>query len=199
MSSQLAHTLPAVSPRSRWGLSVFLLRGRALALLALLALAACGQVAEGHGLDTGAVRPSEFSLHYSYSTPSLGPQYARDYTITVGLGATGSVAYRHGSGAAREEWVEPFAVSEADLDALYALAMQQGLFTRSWPQGETLIGGPQKSLQAVAAGQQVSVPSALDPAHATDIGTLYDAIAQLVPQSVWDTFEAKRAEYDRTH
>jgi hypothetical protein len=167
--------------------------------VALLALAACGQAAQGRGLDVPADRPSDFTLDYSVNSASLGPRYSVDYTITVGPGATGSVAYRHGSGAEREEWVEPFAVSEADLDALYALAMQQGLFSRSWAEGEALIGGSQRSLEAVAAGQQATVPSALDSADAAAMDALYSAIERLVPQSVWDTLEAKRADYDRTH
>lgn len=147
-------------------------------------------------------RPGDFRVTYHWEEGSLPPPYHYEYTISIGPDQQGSIElipdYSFNDPPV---WRETFSIALAELDALYALLVEMGVFTREWlPATDYPTGGSIRRLTADAHGQRFSVPSFVaDETAARDIRAVYDAVRAMVPETVWDKLKALRERYVAEH
>jgi hypothetical protein len=163
------------------------------ALLPLIALLAFGCAA-----GRRQPRPADFSLRYEWNEGSLPPPYYYEYTIRIGPGPQGEIEYRPDYAANDPPvWTETIPIQEADLDALYALCAEKGVFTTDWrPMDSPPIGGSSDSMEITADGSQISIPSFVAGEQgANDLREVYEAINALVPREIWTALQLQGDQY----
>lgn len=132
--------------------------------------------------------PADFSVRYHYDVGSLPPPYHYAYTVRIGPGAQGEVEYEQSYEGEEgyDTWTEPFSISGEEVEALYDLMVEQGVFARSWQQtDDPPVGGDAEWLDVTAGGKEFSVPSYVAGRGAENaIGEVYEAINALVPASI---------------
>lgn len=140
----------------------------------------------------------DFEFEYYWETGSLPPPYFYSYTISVGPGAQGEIEFR--ADYSDEEppiWIEIVAISEKDLDQLYRMFYDMGIFEKEWLQAaDTPAGGSTSKLSGYVYGQVFSIPSFVaGDQQARDARALYEHIEGLVSQETWDKLMALHDEY----
>jgi len=170
---------------------------------ALLTVAA---VLAGCGGDAGPdpdVVPADLQVHYRWNSgvSNVGPDYAA-YSVSLDGSGSGTIRFTVGHPSAEQDvWTETFGLSTGDLRDVYSSLHGAGLFSRNWTAREPAPGsGGGSSLAVVADGRTYSVPTDLaDPEDSDSVSTVYESIRSLVPESIWEGFEARRDEYVSSH
>jgi hypothetical protein len=173
---------------------------RVVALIVVFGLAACG----GNAGPDPEVMPSDFQVNYHWDSgvSNVGPDYLA-YRISLSTTGSATVSYTigHPSSNDQEEWADTFEFSIDDLRELYTTMHEVGVFTRDWTQADPIPGIFYGSrVHVVAGGEDYSVPSALaDSSEADLVASVYEEIRGLVPETIWDTMEARQAQYIEKH
>ena len=174
-----------------------------LAGVGLLLLSGCDS--SGDSGQMPKQRPADLTITYDWRAGSMPPPYHYEYTITIGPGATGKVQYIPDyPGEKVPTWTETFTPTDEQLDKLYTLMMEKGVF------GNTLraktnppVGGSIEWVSISGGGKQVSIPKFPEGTGADQVEEVYSAVKAVVPQPTWDKLEAQReayeAEYEKSH
>lgn len=145
--------------------------------------------------DPGAI-PDDFGVEYSWYEGSVAPPYHYEFDIDLARDGTGTIRYRPDYGS-DPEWAETFAVTEEDLEYVYSVMFDAGVFSRSWLEDpEPPVGGSVAGMTVTAAGETHEIP--LDLAAASDreaMVVVYGAIEELVPLDVWRDMEERRGDF----
>jgi hypothetical protein len=167
---------------------------RPLVLLGLISLLlpACAQ------RPTTTPRPDDFQAAYHWAAGSMPPPYHYEYSIFVGPGPQGRIVYRPDYDfEGVPVWEESFPVTDAELEALYTLMAEQGMFTRQWQrQSDPPVGGSSEWLDVTAGGTTYRIPTYVEPRTAANAQAIFGAISALVPQELWTDLDARRAQYE---
>jgi hypothetical protein len=143
-------------------------------------------------------RPDDFYIQYYWEVGPLEPLYFYSYKITVGSEIPGEIVFEAGySGDEHPVWTEAFNVAESDLDQLYTMLYDTGVFSEEWHEAEDIpIGGSADKISIYAHGRQFSIPSfAGDEYQARDIRAVYDFVNALVPEDIWDSLLTRHDQY----
>jgi len=173
------------------------------ALISLAAVAGVVGCSGDSGPNAGVV-PSDFQVDYRWDSgvSNVGPDYV-SYRISLPPTGPGTIHYTigHPSTSQQEDWVETFGIAGEDVRALYALIHEAGLFTRAWPQSDPVPGANcGSSVRVVADGTDYQVPTMLaDPDDADSIAAVYETIRSMVPETIWEDFEARQVRYLSEH
>ncbi|MCB2224346.1 MAG: hypothetical protein KQH83_09270 [Actinobacteria bacterium] len=175
------------------------MRRLAVTLVLAVAVGGCGGDA---GPGPGAV-PADLEIHYRWNSgvSNVGPDYAA-YSVSLDAAGSGTIRFTVGHPSAeQDEWTETFGVAADDLRALYAGLRDAGLFSGAWARRDPVPGsGAGSSLAVVADGSAYAVPTDLaDPDDARSIAAVYESIRALVPEGIWERYEARRGEYLAGH
>lgn len=143
--------------------------------------------------------PDDLLVTYEWREGSLPPPYHYSYSITLAADGAGEVTMipdYGGGGDGVPVWTEPFTVARADLDRLYAVLVEQGLFRERWrTRDEVPVGGSSEDLTVVAGGRTVEIPVYPEPAQSERAEAIYAALRGVVPAEIFADLEARRAEY----
>jgi hypothetical protein len=143
-------------------------------------------------------RPADFSFEYNWSEGSLPPPYHYEYLIRLQPVGQGQVVFwpDYPGFAGVPEWVESFSPDSDQLDQLYQIMVDQGLFTEAWKaQDDPPVGGSSEWMAVTAHGQNIEIPAFVLPEQAAAVSEIYTALRSLVPQAIWDKLEKQRQEY----
>ena len=127
----------------------------------------------------------EVSFRYGWCQGSLQPPYYYEYTIEVGPGSTGQIELCMGYSAGdAPRWSKSFKAKRKQLQSLYTLMTQAGVFTRQWKSPEfPPVGGSSQWLKVKRGEEEVEVPSHVE--EGGSLKELYEAIGGLVPPWIW--------------
>jgi len=167
-----------------------------LAYLAL-SLMACSTISPS--TQEMKVRPADFSIQYEWAEGSLPPPYHYEYIIRIKPAGEGQVEMIPDyPGDQIPVWIEPFTVSQANLDRLFQFMSDHGMFTQDWrAQYHPPVGGSSERLAVTAVGQTIYVPAYVAANQASAAKEIYAAIKALVPQAVWDKLNTQHEQYIR--
>jgi hypothetical protein len=132
-------------------------------------------------------RPADFSVQYEWREGSSPSPSCYAYTIRIGPGTQGEVFSPDHSSNNPSVWTETFSVEDGDLEKLYALMSEKGMFTKSWQQEDiSPAGGSVEWLEVTAHEEHFLVPRHVaGEKEAEAIKEVYAAINSLVPGTVW--------------
>lgn len=145
--------------------------------------------------------PADLALTYEYRAGSMPPPYHDEYTVTIGPGPTGNLVYRPDYPSdTTPTWTVPLTVTVAQLDSLYSFLKTHNLLRTNWRTTSVpSVGGSVRWATFTVSGVTYEIPTSLDPAE-TDPSALYDFVTQeLVPQSVWNSLNQQRTEYQNNY
>ncbi len=145
--------------------------------------------------------PPDFAVTYSWREGTVPPPYHYEYDIRLGAKGDGEIVFRPDyPGQNTPVWTERFAVPGEQLAKLHELIDATPIMRKKWREMKRPpVGGSTDSLEIVADGKQVSVPSYLSRRDAVALDKVYGAIRAIVPQELWDNLLARRAQYEREH
>jgi hypothetical protein len=148
-----------------------------------------------------STRPADFSLLYNWYEGSLPPPYHYEYSLAIGPDGAGTLTLIPDyPGPDVPVWTETFALTPADLDALYANLVALGAFSTEWEEEEgPPVGGSHDTLALTAHGQTVTIPSFVVSEQSGTQGEISAVVNGLVPPAAWATLDAQREEYVREH
>lgn len=170
-----------------------------LPMLLIVVLSSCSRLSPA--TDVPDARPDDFSVEYEWREGSLPPPYHYEYTIVIKPDSEGEVTMipDYPSETA-PEWTETFTVEEEELDSLYQVMVDNGLFTQKW---RTLdlspVGGGRQSMTVTAGGEQVTLEPHLVSDQEVSAEAMYSAVEALVPKEIWDKLNARREQYMQEH
>jgi hypothetical protein len=141
--------------------------------------------------------PPDLTIRYEWDSGSLPPPYHFEYTILVGPGNQGEIAYRPGYPTDQPpEWAEVFTVSESKLDQLHKFLLEGKIHTRRWQTlSEGFLGGSDANLSGTIDDEHFSIPGNLIPSDKALIAPLYLIIQNLVPPAIWKQMDDQRQKY----
>ena len=136
-----------------------------------------------------------FSVTYHWVAGSMPPPHHYEYTITLGPGSVGRIAYRPDYAFdGVPVWQEEFALNSEAFEALYGLLAAAEVFTRRWqPVEDGAVGGSLQWLDVDYQGERYAVPSRVRETE--ELEALYAAIRACVPGMVWDSLRERREKY----
>ena len=143
--------------------------------------------------------PDDFSLYFEWNTGALPPQYTYTYTITLGPGTHGMLAYQPGYEEDKlHHWEVDFFVSEQQMVDLYQYLDSQDMFRSNWEVGESMEGSSGTTLILYDKGKQYNIPniSILDRSEYARVDAAMEAIRALVPRTIWDEMDARQKEFE---
>lgn len=155
------------------------------------ALTACGP---GEG---GGTAPDDLLVRYEWREGSLPPPYHYEYSIRLQSDGAGEVTMVPDyAGDDVPVWSEPFSVSREQVNQLYATMVGRGLFSERWRElDDPPVGGSSALMSVVASGRIVTIPAFLPPDQEERAAAIYAALRALVPATIFDGLEARRADY----
>jgi len=144
-------------------------------------------------------RPAGLSLRYEWNAGAMPPPHHYEYVITIGPGGVGEIAFSPDyPGEGVPVWREAFAIAEKDLDRLYGLMMEAGVFGARWaPMRDRPVGGDIEWMDVTAHGDTVRIPALAEGSVALE--PIYDAIHGLVPDETWNSLRDRRQAYEETY
>jgi hypothetical protein len=146
-------------------------------------------------------RPADFSVRYHWAEGSLPPPYHYEYTVSAGPGNTLAIAMIPDYPSDDvPTWTETAPLDDATLDALFALAVEQGAFTTAWQQTDDIpVGGSSWSLTLTAGGRQVEIPPYLIETQTAAAEAIASAVEAQVPADAWARLNSLREDYVAEH
>ena len=142
-------------------------------------------------------QPADFSVRYEWRAGSMPPPYHYEYSIRIGPGAQGQIAYRpdyESDGV--PTWTETIDLTGQQLTNLYNLVVDRKLLREKWGGVENPpVGGSVQWAEITAGGKTYRIPTQLQGLQESAAAHLYDAVKALVPRETWDKLEAQREQY----
>ncbi len=140
-------------------------------------------------------KSDELVIVYHWVAGSMPPPHHYEYTITLGPGAQGQIAYQPDYAfEGVPVWQEEFALADDALEKLHELMVKADVFTRRWQSVEDrAVGGSLQWLDVDYHGEQYKVPTRVRETEALE--TLYRFIRECVPEAVWNLLRARREKY----
>lgn len=174
---------------------------RARAFFTVLFSLSAATLLMGCAAQGRAEAPDDLLITYEWREGSLPPPYHYEYSVRVqadGKGEVTMVPDYPGDGV--PVWTEPFTLTPAQLDQLYAALVDKGLLSERWAEDQNPpVGGSSEHMSVVAAGRTIEIPAFVVPAQQSRAATLYLALRSFVPAPIFEGLEAKRAAYEREH
>jgi hypothetical protein len=145
-------------------------------------------------------RPEDFSVQYEWREGGLPSPSYYAYTIRIGPAVQGEIVFSPDHSSNNPPvWTETFSVEDGDLEKLYVLMSEKGMFTKSWqqedipPADETV-----EWLEVTAHGEHFLVPRYVaGEKEAEAIQEVYAGINSLVPGTVWAKLYSQREQYEQ--
>ena len=146
-------------------------------------------------------RPGDFSIDYRWRAATVPPPHHFEYTITISPTGAGKIMMIPGYPSNTvPRWTETFTVDTQQMDKLYALMVDNGLFKRGWkPLARQPIGGSRQYLTVKAGGKEISIQSTMAADDQKAAEAVYSAVSSTVPKAIWDKLNAQREEYMEKH
>ena len=170
--------------------------------LLLTLLVSCIGCASFHpSTNVPNTRPGDFRVQYEWRAGSLPPPYHYEYAIFLKPSGQGEIVLIPDyQGPDVPKWTERFKVPEQDLNALYRVMVENGLFTRKWRQMDTgPVGGSNQTLVVTAQGKRIKVEDYLVSGQQAPAKAMYAAVRALVPKKIWARLQARRQHYMQAH
>ena len=145
-------------------------------------------------------RPADFSVQYEWREGSLPSPSYYAYTIRIGPGVQGEIVFSPDYSSNKPPvWTETFSVEDGDLEKLYALMSEKGMFTKSWQQEDIPPADESVEwLEVTAHGEHFLVPRYVaGEKEAEAIQEVYAAINSLVPGTVGAKLCSQREQYEQ--
>jgi hypothetical protein len=171
-------------------------------LLTMLAVLSCIGCVTFHPLTNEQnTKPDDFRVEYEWREGSLPPPYHYEYTVILKpSGQSEIVLIPDYPAADAPRWVESFEVAEQDLNSLYRVMIENGLFTRKWQQLDAApIGGSNQTLVVAAQGKRIKVEDYLISEQRVSAKAMYAAVNALVPKEILERLQARRSKYMQKH
>ena len=168
-----------------------------LPIFLLLSLAACDTAGTPTPAQPASA-PADLSVTYEYRAGSVPPPFHNEYTVVIGPGTTGQVTYRPDYPSdTTPTWTEVLTPTTAQLNDLYTLLQENNLLRDNWRElGDPPVGGSVEWATITADGKTYEIPQWPEPADSHGPQALYEFVTKtLVPQSVWDSLEAQRTQF----
>ncbi|HYP40790.1 MAG TPA: ABC transporter substrate-binding protein [Chloroflexia bacterium] len=155
----------------------------------------------GTGEGKMKARPADFAVEYYWQAGSMPPPYHYEYTISIDSKGGSKIVYWPDYPSDKiESWTEPIAITDSDLDSLYALVASKRLLRNEWSRMDSPpIGGSTQSAEIQAFDTAYKIPSDINEEEEAVVGEVYDAIKALVPQATWDKLSAQREQYEKEY
>jgi hypothetical protein len=165
-------------------------------LPALLVL--CPEISRAMSTDK---RPRDFGVSYRWQAGSMPPPYHFEYTITIEARGHGEVVMIPDYPAETvPRWTESFTLSGKELDKLYRVMVNNGLFLQKWRRLDRQpVGGSRQALTVTASGKRIVIEDRLVSTQETMAETMYSAVTSSVPKAIWDKLNAQRERYMQEH
>jgi hypothetical protein len=146
-------------------------------------------------------RPADFTVTYNWREGSVAPPYHYEYTINVAPDGAVTLTYTPGyPGDDAPVWTETLTLEAAEMDALYLILKDHGLFTTDWvTEDGPPVGGSSDDFSATANGVTVAVPAYVISSQRDDAEAMAFTLTSLIPQATWDKLEAQRQDYITEH
>ncbi|MFV9507170.1 MAG: hypothetical protein AB4911_21680 [Oscillochloridaceae bacterium umkhey_bin13] len=153
-------------------------------------LAGCGSSA-----SQGA--PNDLLITYQWRDGTVPPPYHYQYTIQIQADGQGTIVMIPGYSADdAPTWTEPFTLSQAELDQLYATMVAQGLHREPWRSEELPpIGGSSANLTVVANGRTTEIPSFPIERQQAQAQAIMDAVRNSVPLAIFTDLMQRREQF----
>lgn len=170
-------------------------------LLTLLAVSCIGCTTFHPSTNEQNARPDDFYIEYEWREGSLPPPYHYEYTVIINPSSRSEISLTpdHPSTTV-PKWTEFFKVEEQDLNNLYRVMIENGLFTRKWRQLDGApVGGRKQTMTVTAQGKQITVEDYLVSEQQVSAKAMYAAVQALVPKEIWKRLQARRQKYMQEH
>lgn len=166
-------------------------------LMTLFAISCLGCAMFHSSSSEQNVKPNDFGVEYKWREGSMPPPYHYEYTVIIkASGRSEIVLTPDYSSTTVPQWTEYFKVEEQDLNDLYRVIVENGLFTRKWRQLDAApVGGSNQTLVVTAMGKQIRVEDYLVSEQQVLANVMYAAVQVLVPKEIWERLQAKRQQY----
>lgn len=160
---------------------------RVLTMMLVVTLVGCGATVPEQ-------RPADFALTYNWIAGSMPPPYHYEYTIDIAADGGGTIKFQPDY-SDELVWTETFTLTPTQLDDLYAMLRDHGVFSTSWrAQDNPPVGGSHEQMSISANGTTTRVP--FFPADGeVALQPVYAAINDLVPTATWDKLKAQHKQY----
>jgi hypothetical protein len=140
-------------------------------------------------------RPNDFHVRYDWCTGVMLNNY--EYTITVEMDGHGQIVMRSGYASGQgPNWTETFLLKASELDSIYRLLLDKGLFTQKWQKtGDIPEGGSSNSMIITAHGKRIEIPAYVISVQQEPAADMASAVEALVSKNIWDKVNAQREQY----
>jgi len=175
---------------------------RLLYLLLMLFAFSCLSCATFHAsTNEQDARPNDFVVEYKWREGSLPPPYHYEYTVIIKPSIRSEIVLTPDYPSSTvPQWTEYFKVEEQDLNGLYRVIVDNGLFTRKWRQLDVApVGGRNQTLVVTAHGKRIRVEDYLVSEQQISADVMYAAVQALVPKEIWERLQARRHQYMQEH
>lgn len=146
-------------------------------------------------------RPDDFSVKYEWRAGSMPPPYHFEYSIEINSAGYVKVTMIPDYPSERvPRWIETFTLTAVELDKLYKVMTDNGLFTERWQRlARQPIGGSRQEMAVTARGKQFVIEDYLVAEQEASAKVMYSAVTSSVPKTIWDKLNAEREKYIEEH
>lgn len=146
-------------------------------------------------------RPDDFAVRYHWQEGSVPPPDHYHYTLTLGPGPAGELAYQPDYARFNPPvWVAAIPITAAELDRLYAWVTEASLARARWtPVVAPPVGGPLEWAVLTLAGETRAIPAVLTERERALVAPFYAAVRALAAPEVWQALDARRQAYAAEH
>jgi hypothetical protein len=170
-------------------------------LLTLLAVSCIGCAAFHPSTNDRNARPDDFGVEYRWREGSLPPPYHYEYTVIIKPSGRSEIVFTPDyPSTSVPKWTESFESEERDLNDLYRVIVENGLFTQKWQKLDRApVGGSNQMLVVTAEGKRITVEDYLVSEQQAGAKAMYAAVQALVPKEIWERLQARRQQYIQEH
>ncbi len=170
-------------------------------LLTLFAVFCIGCATLHSSTNEQNARPNDFVIEYEWREGSLPPPYHYEYSVIINpSGRSEIILTPDYPSTTVPKWTEFFKVEEQNLNDVYRVIVENGLFTRKWRQlDQAPVGGSNQTLIVMVKGKRIKIEDYLVPEQQFSAKLMYAAVQALVPQEIWERLQARRQKYVQEH
>jgi len=134
--------------------------------------------------------PSNYTIHYSFSSGTVAPPYKYKYTIDINSKGEGLITYTPDA-VLKTSWTEKFVTSKSDIRTIYKYLKSSGSFNKKWTENENNpLGGSTENVKIVAKNQSITIPSF--PKEKDDADKIMKMIKKLIPENLINSYTVKK-------
>ncbi|MGV8056738.1 MAG: hypothetical protein AB2L12_01690 [Smithellaceae bacterium] len=171
-------------------------------LLTLFAVCCIGCATFHPSTNEQNARPNDFVIEYEWREGSLPPPYHYEYTVIIKpSGRSEIVLTPDYPSNTVPKWTEFFKVDEQNLNNVYRVIVENGLFTQKWRQMDAapVVGGSNQTLIVTAEGKRIKIEDYLVSEQQPSAKIMFTAVQTLVPKEIWERLQARRQRYMQEH